>query len=134
MRKELLIAAGTTFGVGISVVLSQTLFENPQVLSSQSNSRLLATNSGNVYTGPSINVSYGRVRVEITVVDGIMTDVRALEFPTGRSERYSKYSIPALRQQTLTAQSADIQGSSGASFTSYGWKTSLQAAMKSAKL
>jgi uncharacterized protein with FMN-binding domain len=34
----------------------------------------------------------------------------------------------------LKAQSADIQGASGASYTSYGWYTSLQGALAQAGL
>ena len=36
-----------------------------------------------------------------------------------------------LEQQALQAQSADIQGVSGASYTSAGFRTSLQAALRS---
>jgi uncharacterized protein with FMN-binding domain len=41
-------------------------------------------------------------------------------------------SVPVLKQQTLNAQSANIQGVSGASYTSYGWFTSLQGALTAA--
>jgi uncharacterized protein with FMN-binding domain len=79
-------------------------------------------------------VSYGIVQVQIKVVNGKITDAQALQSPSGRSSRFSHYAIPVLRQQTLEAQSANIQGASGASYTSFGWKTSLQAAMTTANL
>jgi uncharacterized protein with FMN-binding domain len=43
-------------------------------------------------------------------------------------------SVPTLKQQTLAAQSANIKGVSGASYTSYGWFTSLQGALTQAGL
>jgi uncharacterized protein with FMN-binding domain len=134
MKRNVIIATSATLGVTLSALLAHFLLGSPEALSSKSSTSLLTTHEGNTFTGPSIDVSYGRVRVEITVLDGKITDARAVESPVGRSSRYSQYAIPVLRQQTLAAQSADIQGASGASFTSYGWKTSLQAAMKSAKL
>jgi uncharacterized protein with FMN-binding domain len=42
--------------------------------------------------------------------------------------------VPILKQQTLTAQSANIKGASGASYTSYGWFKSLQGALADAGL
>jgi len=85
-------------------------------------------NSG-TFVGTSVFVQYGYVQVEITVENGKITDARALQAPNGRSDRFSQYAIPVLRQQTLNAQSSKIQGASGASYTSWGWYTSLQAAL-----
>jgi uncharacterized protein with FMN-binding domain len=42
--------------------------------------------------------------------------------------------VPRLREQTISAQSANIQGVSGASFTSYGWYKSLVSAIAKAGL
>jgi len=85
-------------------------------------------NSG-TFVGTSVFVQYGYVQVELTVENGKITDARALQAPNGRSDRFSQYAIPVLRQQTLNAQSSKIQGASGASYTSWGWYTSLQAAL-----
>lgn len=86
------------------------------------------------FTGNVVNVNYGNVQVQITVVDGKITDAQALQAPTGRSDRYTQYALPILRSQTLAAQGSNIQGASGASYTSYGWYTSLQAALAKAGL
>jgi uncharacterized protein with FMN-binding domain len=86
------------------------------------------------FTGPVVNVNYGNVQVEITVSNGKITDVRALQAPTGRNDRYTNYALPLLKQQTLAAQSTNIQGASGASYTTYGWRKSLQGAMAKAGL
>ena len=86
------------------------------------------------FTGPSINVNYGNVQVKITVVNGRITDAVAVKAPTGKNDRYTNMAVPVLKQQTLKAQSANIQGVSGASYTSYGWFTSLQGAIALAGL
>ncbi len=86
------------------------------------------------FTGPSVNVNYGNVQVKITVVNGRITDAVAVKAPTGKNDRYTNMAVPVLKQQTLKAQSANIQGVSGASYTSYGWFTSLQGALAQAGL
>jgi uncharacterized protein with FMN-binding domain len=86
------------------------------------------------FTGPSVNVNYGNVQVKITVVNGRITDAVAVKAPTGRNDRYTNMAVPILKAQTLKAQSANIQGVSGASYTAYGWQTSLQGAIALAGL
>ena len=92
------------------------------------------TSINGTFTGPSINVNYGNVQVKITVVNGRITDAVAVKAPTGKNDRYTNMAVPTLKAQTLKAQSADIQGVSGASYTSYGWYTSLQGALAQAGL
>ena len=86
------------------------------------------------FTGPTVNVNYGNVQVQITVKDGKITDATALQAPSGRNDRWTNMALPILKKQTLAAQSASIQGASGASYTSYGWYTSLQGALAKAGL
>ena len=96
-----------------------------------------AASSGAVngtFTGPSVFVNYGNVQVKITVVNGRITDAVAVVAPSGRNDRWTNMAVPILKAQTLKAQSANIQGASGASYTSYGWYTSLQGALAQAGL
>jgi len=86
------------------------------------------------FTGPAIFVNYGTVQVKITVSNGHITDAVAVQAPSGRNDRYTQMAVPILKQQTLKAQSANIQGASGASYTSYGWFKSLQGALADAGL
>ena len=92
------------------------------------------TSINGTFTGPSINVNYGNVQVKITVVNGRITDAVAVKAPTGKNDRWTNMAVPILKAQTLKAQSANIQGASGASYTSYGWFTSLQGAIALAGL
>ena len=84
------------------------------------------------FTGDSVDVRYGFVQVKITVENGKIIDAQAVTAPSGRNDRWTQMSVPVLRQQTLQAQSANINGVSGASFTSYGWYTSLASALAKA--
>ena len=86
------------------------------------------------FSGPSVNVNYGNVQVQITVKDGKIVDATALQAPSGRNDRWTNMALPILKKQTLAAQSSNIQGASGASYTSYGWYTSLQGALAKAGL
>ena len=67
------------------------------------------------FTGPSVFVNYGNVQVKITVVNGRITDAVAVKAPSGRNDRWTNMAVPILKEQTLKAQSANIQGASGAS-------------------
>ena len=91
-----------------------------------------ATNGS--FTGDAVSMRYGIVQVKITVQNGKITDAQALQAPTGSNDRYTQMAVPRLREQTISAQSANIQGVSGASFTSYGWYKSLVSAIAKAGL
>jgi len=88
-----------------------------------------------VFAGSTINTRWGPVQVEITVKDGVVTAAKALRFPSGdqRSLSISQQAIPYLVQQTLGVVSASgVQGVSRATYTSDGWRSSLQSALKKA--
>ena len=86
------------------------------------------------FTGAVSVTRYGNVQVKITVENGKITDAQAVQVPSGRNDRYTQMSVPVLRERTIAAQSANIQAVSGASFTSYGWYTSLASAIAKAGL
>lgn len=84
--------------------------------------------------GPVVDTRYGPVQVEITVANGQLTDVTALQLPSDdrRSASISSRAEPMLRSEALAAQSASIDGVSGATYTSGGYAQSLQAALDAA--
>ena len=86
------------------------------------------------FTGSVANTRYGPVQVKITVENGKIVDAQAVQAPSGSNDRYTQMAVPRLREQTIAAQSANIQGVSGASFTSFGWYTSLVSAIAKAGL
>ncbi len=91
-----------------------------------------ATAVSGQFTGDAIDVGYGLVQVKITVSNGKITEADVVQAPSGRNQRWTDFAIPNLRSQTLSAQSAAINGVSGASYTSYGWYKSLITALQKA--
>lgn len=88
------------------------------------------------YTGVSASTRWGDVQVTITVSNGKITDVAVPVYPSGngRDEEINAYALPVLRQETLDAQSANINTVSGATVTSDGYLQSLQSALDAAHL
>ena len=84
------------------------------------------------FTGDPSTMRYGTVQVRITISGGKIVDAVALQAPTGSNQRYTDRAIPTMRQKTIAAQSANISGVSGASYTSYAWWVSLQSALSKA--
>jgi uncharacterized protein with FMN-binding domain len=86
------------------------------------------------FTGSTSQTRFGPVQVQITLVDGKITAAKALQYPNNdfRSQQISQQAIPYLVQETLAANSANIQGVGGASYTSQGWYDSLVSALSKA--
>jgi len=91
-----------------------------------------ATAVSGQFTGDAIDVGYGIVQVKITVSNGKITEADVVQAPSGRNQRWTDFAVPNLSSQTLSAQSAAINGVSGASYTSYGWYKSLITALQKA--
>jgi uncharacterized protein with FMN-binding domain len=85
-------------------------------------------------TGQAVDNQYGTVQVQITVQGHTITDVEAVQLPNDRqrSAYISQQAGPLLRQEALQAQSAQIDGVSGATYTSQSYAQSLQSALDSA--
>jgi uncharacterized protein with FMN-binding domain len=84
--------------------------------------------------GSVAQTRWGPVQVQVTISSGKIVDVTALVYPSGNGRDYeiNSYALPQLRQQALAAQSAHIDGVSGATVTSGGYRESLQAALDAA--
>jgi uncharacterized protein with FMN-binding domain len=83
-------------------------------------------------TGEAVNYSYGILSVSVTSSGKRITHVTIASLDDGgnfRSQSIDQQSIPILEEQALQAQSANIQGVSGASYTSAGFERSLQSAL-----
>ena len=84
-------------------------------------------------TGPAVNYNYGVLSVSVTVSGSKITKVAIASIDDGgmpRSQLIDQQAIPILEQEAMQAQSASIQGVSGASYTSAGFQQSLQAALQ----
>ncbi|MEV6614181.1 FMN-binding protein [Streptomyces sp. NPDC051051] len=81
-------------------------------------------------TGDAAQTQYGAVQVRLTVADGRITKAEAVQAPKGgQSDQVTADAVPKLNQAAVTAQSADIDAVSGATYTSAGYKKSLQSAI-----
>ena len=151
-KKPFLILTGTIAGtVGVltyapsSQAIAPTLTKSAATVSSSASkstatSTSAATSAATSATakkvltrtvkGSVVQTQFGPVQVQVTLNGNKITTIKALQTPQGgRSSWINKQAVPYLVQQTLTAQSAAIQGVGGATYTTEGWITSLQSAL-----
>jgi uncharacterized protein with FMN-binding domain len=81
-----------------------------------------------------VATDYGPVQVQITVRGHRIVNARAVTYPqdTSRDRAINDQAVPQLDQETLNAQSAQIDTVSGATYTSDGYRRSLQSALDAA--
>jgi uncharacterized protein with FMN-binding domain len=86
--------------------------------------------------GTSVDTRYGPVQVQLVMVGKRIVTATAIDFPQsgGRDREINSVAVPQLQRETLAAQGAGIDTVSGATFTSEGYRTSLQAALDAAHL
>jgi uncharacterized protein with FMN-binding domain len=87
------------------------------------------------FRGQTADTPYGPLQVSITVSSGVITKVAVPQYPngSGRDQEINSYALPQLVDETVTAQSAQIDMVSGATYTSQGYLQSLQSALDRAK-
>ncbi|MFF5147735.1 FMN-binding protein [Streptomyces sp. NPDC013157] len=101
--------------------------------SSGSSSSGSAQAQAKTVTGQVAQTQYGPVQVRITVSGGKITKAEAVQAPKGgTSDQKTALSVPKLNQEAVAAQSANIDSVSGATYTSTGYKQSLQSALDQA--
>ena len=84
--------------------------------------------------GPGVNYSFGVLAVRVTVSRGKIVKIGIASLRDEgdpRSQVIDQQALPILEREALDAQSANIQGVSGASYTSAGFIRSLQSALQS---
>jgi uncharacterized protein with FMN-binding domain len=86
-------------------------------------------------TGDVAQTQWGPVQVQLTLQAGKITDVSVVQYPNGnhRDVEINDYALPVLIDETVKAQSAQIDMVSGATVTSDGYIRSLQSALDQAK-
>ncbi len=97
-----------------------------------------ATSGGPVATGPtrqatgaSEQYGYGILAVRVTVRGSRIADISVPTLQTAEplSQQIADQAIPVLRSEVLSAQSTQINGVSGATYTSEAYAMSLQSAL-----
>jgi uncharacterized protein with FMN-binding domain len=84
--------------------------------------------------GDLVDTDYGPVRVQLTMQGGRIIRARAIVHPQGdgQTQAINSYAIPVLDKEAVAAQSSKIDTVSGATFTSGGYRQSLQSALDAA--
>lgn len=79
---------------------------------------------------------FSTIQVEVVVSGGKISDIKLLEDADDdqHSAQVDDYAVPILRSEALTAQSANIDVVSGATYTSQSYTQSLQSAIDRAGL
>ena len=92
--------------------------------------------SAQTVAGDAVNTRFGPVQVQITVAGGKITASDVLQVPMrGRQDQMiNSQAVPILNGEAVSAQSAQIDTVSGATYTSDGYSQSLQSAIDKAHL
>ena len=87
------------------------------------------------FTGSVEDAFYGNIQVQAVISGGMITDVVFLQYPSDNrtSQSINSQAMPMLRQEAIAAQSAQVDGISGASSTSPAFIASLTNALSQAK-
>ncbi|BBC38399.1 hypothetical protein SGFS_096930 [Streptomyces graminofaciens] len=94
--------------------------------STPSASASTSTDGSTVVKGTAVDTEKGTVQVQVTFVGTEITAVKMLQQP---DHPQTTAAVPKLIEETLQAQSAEIDTVSGATITSDGYRESLQAAI-----
>jgi uncharacterized protein with FMN-binding domain len=81
--------------------------------------------------GDAVQTRYGPAQVRVTVSNGKITKVEAVQLQNGdpKSQAISSYAEPVLQQSVLSKQTAAVDTVSGATYTSLSYEGSLQSAL-----
>ncbi|WP_406479832.1 FMN-binding protein [Streptomyces sp. NBC_01615] len=146
IRRVVLATAATVSG--IVLLLSLKPASDPAAASAQGGAAAQQTAAGQespqggnasqtgsqTVTGSVTQTQYGPVQVRLTMSGGKITKAEAVQAPAGgTSDQKTALAIPKLNEEAVAAQSADIDAVSGATYTSGGYKQSLQSALDKAK-
>ncbi len=87
-----------------------------------------------VYTGPPADAYYGIIQIQALVQGGQLTALKVLKYPSDRrtSININRQALPMLRDEAISAQSANVDIISGATLTSRAFIQSLRGALKKA--
>jgi len=88
------------------------------------------------FTGDTVDTRWGPVQVAIEVKNGRVVNSDVVQYPhdNQRDLEINQVAVPILNQEVVDRQSANIDGVSGATVTSDGYRQSLQSAFDRAHL
>jgi uncharacterized protein with FMN-binding domain len=133
--RRIVLAVGST-AAGLVLLLSLPTSSSSAVRPASTTSAAAGVTTGQAYDGAVAQTQWGPVQVRITVSAGKVVGASALQVPNGngRDAEINGFAIPILNQETVSLGTAAIDTVSGATVTSNGYITSLQAAIDAAGL
>lgn len=86
------------------------------------------------YSGPVTDAYYGPMQIQVSIQGGRLTTLKVLKYPSDRrtSVRINREALPMLRDEAISAQSADVDIISGATLSSKAFIQSLRGALTKA--
>lgn len=131
-------SAGTTPSPSASATPSAAASSSASASASTSTSSAKTTSGAKngTFTGAAESTQFGDVQVQAVISGGKLTNVVVLQVPDrgGYEDQIVQVAVPELKTEALSAQSANIDVVSGATYTSQGYAESLQSALDQAGL
>jgi uncharacterized protein with FMN-binding domain len=129
-------ATGTTSGSGSSTAGTSSGSGTTAAAGSATATQHGTAATTRTVVGELETYQYGQLEVKLTITNGKIVHVGFATFVAndGRSIGIDQQAAPILIQETINAQSAQIQGVSGATYTTGAYEQSLQAAIDKAGL
>ncbi len=131
------IAVFTLYAVARAVGLIPVppLSEAPRIITRTTDSIPDVWYRDGTYKGKTVVTWFGNIQVQVIVVDGKVTDVELVEFPTGNrtTEYINDLAIPPLQSEAIRTQIAELDAISGATYTSQAFEDSLADALEQAQ-
>ncbi|WP_246671454.1 FMN-binding protein [Mesorhizobium sp. B2-4-12] len=86
------------------------------------------------YAGPVTDAYYGPMQIQVSIQGGRLTALKVLKYPSDRSTsvRINRQALPMLRDEAISAQSANVDIISGATLSSRAFIQSLHGALRKA--
>jgi uncharacterized protein with FMN-binding domain len=133
------LSSGPNSNSNASTTAGASPTPSASVSASASGSAAAKSGSGGksgTYTGSAESTQYGDVQVQAVISGGKLTNVVVLQVPDrgGYEDQIVQIALPELKSEAISAQSANINVISGATYTSQGYAQSLQSALDQAGL
>jgi uncharacterized protein with FMN-binding domain len=99
--------------------------------SASSSSSRSSTTATKTATGLAEQTRYGPAQVRVTVLNGKIAKIEAVQLQNSdaKSQAISSYAAPILQQAVLSKQTAAVGAVSGATYSSLSYEASLQSAL-----
>ncbi|HWA52097.1 MAG TPA: FMN-binding protein [Patescibacteria group bacterium] len=143
MKKVIIALVAVAVIGGFALFYKMNKSDEPSTTDNSNSANLETTNNtpasykDGTYTGVVGSASqYGNIQVKVVISGGKITDIQYVDFPSGpgHTAEVTAMAQPALKQEAIAAQSANVNIVSGATQDTQGFIQSLQDALNQAKI